>query len=148
MPILSLIWSDLKGKYQLQCGKPPLAKSDCKMILAIITIQVLAILVSSHVWVRYNNLLLASWCSKINSLKSILTYLDLASLCGSTIILLTASLGLIIPHHTCKNSFISKGSNYNNDVSIWKSAISPETIPSLRPHPVPRTSELMKYRTF
>jgi hypothetical protein len=35
-----------------------------------------------------------------------------------------------------------------DDVSIWKSAISPETIPSLRPHPVPRTSELMKYRTF
>jgi hypothetical protein len=36
-----------------------LAKSKYKMILASISIQVLTILASSHVWVRYDNLLLA-----------------------------------------------------------------------------------------
>lgn len=41
-----------------------LAKSECKIILPSISIQVLAILASSHVWVRYNNMLLASWCNK------------------------------------------------------------------------------------
>ena len=37
-----------------------LTKSECKMILPIISIQVLAILASSHVCARYDHLLLAS----------------------------------------------------------------------------------------
>jgi hypothetical protein len=37
------------------------------MILAGISIRVLAILVSSHDWAGYDILLLASWCSKIKS---------------------------------------------------------------------------------
>jgi hypothetical protein len=44
----------------LQCGKPPLAKCKCKMILASTFSQVLAILASWHVWAKYDNLLLAS----------------------------------------------------------------------------------------
>jgi len=48
-----------------------LARCECKMILASISIQVLAILASWHVWANYDNLLLASWCNKINSPKSI-----------------------------------------------------------------------------
>jgi hypothetical protein len=58
-----------KNMEHLQCGKPLLVKSECKMILASISIQVLIILASSHVWTRYDNLLLASWCNKINSPK-------------------------------------------------------------------------------
>ena len=58
-------------------GKPPLAnlptcqlaKIKCKMILVSISIQKLAILVSSYVWVRYNDLLLPSLSNKINSPK-------------------------------------------------------------------------------
>ena len=37
-----------------------LAKCECKMILASISMQVLAILASLHVCVKYDNLLLAS----------------------------------------------------------------------------------------
>jgi hypothetical protein len=39
--------------------------------LASISIQVLAILASWHVCAKYDNLLLDSWCNKINSPKSI-----------------------------------------------------------------------------
>jgi hypothetical protein len=46
----------------MQCGKPLLANSPnvSKMILANISIQILAILASWHVWAKYDNLLLAS----------------------------------------------------------------------------------------
>ena len=64
-------WIKSKNMEHLQCGKPLLVKSKCKMILASISIQVLIILASSHVWTRYDNLLLASWCNKINSPKLI-----------------------------------------------------------------------------
>jgi hypothetical protein len=37
--------------------------------LANISIQILAILASWHVWAKYDNLLLASWCIIINSPK-------------------------------------------------------------------------------
>jgi hypothetical protein len=37
-----------------------LAKCECKMILVSISIQVLTILASWHVWAKYDNLLLAS----------------------------------------------------------------------------------------
>ena len=58
-------------RYYLQCGKLLLAKCECKMILASISIQVLAILASCHVFAKYNDLLLDSWCNKMNSPKSI-----------------------------------------------------------------------------
>ena len=48
-----------------------LTKCKCKMILASISIQVLAILASWHVCVNYDNLLPDSWCNKINSPTSI-----------------------------------------------------------------------------
>jgi hypothetical protein len=47
--------------WNLETTARQLAKCECKMILASISIQVLAILASWHVCAKYDNLLLDSW---------------------------------------------------------------------------------------
>ena len=65
------VFGTYRGYMYDQCGKLLFAKCECTMILASISILVLAILASWHVCAKYDNLLLDSGCNKINSPKSI-----------------------------------------------------------------------------